>query len=176
MKDSIREGSYIRVMGYLRSNKGSAHVLAVDIRIITDFNQYTHHFLEVIATHLYNTKGLLNNTFTSPTSVTNNNNQQQQSNLYDHGVSSMALPPVRPQQPQQQIDMGMESGMTDIQRRVINLYTQMDRDEGVNQDIIIGMLQKEGYNDIDIRQAISFLIDEGHLYNTSDDFHQRITG
>lgn len=176
MRDSIREGSYVRVMGYLRSTKGSTHVLAVDVRPITDFNQYTHHFLEVISSHLYNTKGLLNNSFVSPSSV--GNQQQQLSNIYDHGATSMALPPVKQPQQQMQFNVGGvdDSGMTDLQKRVINLYTEMDCDDGVNQDLVIKVLQKEGFNDIDVRQAIAFLTDEGHLYSTSDDYHQRITG
>lgn len=175
MRDLIREGSYIRVLGYLRSNKGSTHILAVDIRPITDFNQYTHHFLEVISTHLYNTKGLTNS-FVSPSSVVNQQ-QQQPSNIYDHGSTSMALPPVKQPQQQMQFNVGVgDSGMTDLQKRVIDLYTEMDSDDGVHQDLVIEILRKEGFNDIDVKQAIAFLTDEGHLYSTSDDNHQRITG
>lgn len=162
IKDSIREGVYVRVMGYLRSQKNSIHVLSADIRPITDSNQYTHHFLEVIAVHLYNTKGLPNSSDTS-TSI--------KSNMMDNGTSSMAMPPPVQQIP---ISNNNNNSMTNLQKRVTDIYRELGNDEGIHQDVVISNLTNEGFSEKDIRDTITFLTDEGFLYNTGDDFHQKL--
>jgi hypothetical protein len=47
----------VRVIGHLRSFMSKRNVMAFRIIPITDFNELTMHFLEVIHAHLYNTRG-----------------------------------------------------------------------------------------------------------------------
>jgi hypothetical protein len=51
--------SYVSVVGVLKSLGTDKFAQAYDVRPITDFNEVTHHFLDVIYTHLFNTKGPL---------------------------------------------------------------------------------------------------------------------
>ncbi|CAM9467595.1 unnamed protein product, partial [Discosporangium mesarthrocarpum] len=52
-------GTYVRVYGNIRSWKGDRHCVSYDMEPLTDFNEVTHHFLDTIYTHLFNTKGPL---------------------------------------------------------------------------------------------------------------------
>ncbi len=54
-----RTGKYVRVIGHLRSFMNSRSILAFRIQVIQDENEITYHFLDVIHTHLYNTRGPL---------------------------------------------------------------------------------------------------------------------
>lgn len=49
--------SYIQVVGSLKSYEGRNHILVYKATPVEDFNEMTHHFLEVILTHLQHTKG-----------------------------------------------------------------------------------------------------------------------
>ncbi len=56
---TYREGSYVRVFGNLRSFNGKRHFAGFKVQPINDFNEVTHHLLEIIYVHLYNTRGAL---------------------------------------------------------------------------------------------------------------------
>ena len=52
-----KEGAIVRVIGNMRAFNNMKSVVAYSIQPITDYNEYTFHFLEVIHTHLRFTKG-----------------------------------------------------------------------------------------------------------------------
>jgi len=56
---SWREGTYIRIIGHLRTFQLFRTILAIRIHPInfSKFNEITYHFLEVIYVHLYHTNG-----------------------------------------------------------------------------------------------------------------------
>ena len=47
----------VRVIGNVREYEGKLHILAFDISLLSDWNELTYHTLDVILTHLQNTKG-----------------------------------------------------------------------------------------------------------------------
>ena len=51
-----RQGAYVRVIGQVRTYQDTLHILAHDVRPVTDFNEITHHFLECIYRHCQNKK------------------------------------------------------------------------------------------------------------------------
>ena len=52
-----KEGAVVRVIGQMRAFNNTKSIVAYAIQPITDFNEYTFHFLEVVHTHLRATKG-----------------------------------------------------------------------------------------------------------------------
>merc|ERR1719482_2410070 len=52
-----KEGKIVRVVGQLRIFNHVRSVVAFNIQPITDYNEYTFHFIEVVHTHLKHTKG-----------------------------------------------------------------------------------------------------------------------
>ena len=55
--DARREGAVVRVIGQMRAFNQVRSIVAFHIQPLTDFNEYTFHFIEVVHTHLRNTKG-----------------------------------------------------------------------------------------------------------------------
>lgn len=53
----LQEGTYVRVIGNIRSLNGNLAIVGFTLLPITDFNELTFHQLEVIKTHLSNTRG-----------------------------------------------------------------------------------------------------------------------
>lgn len=51
---AVKNGMYVRVHGHLRTFQNKLHVVAFSVRPITNFNELTFHFLEVIYVHLSN--------------------------------------------------------------------------------------------------------------------------
>ena len=47
----------MRVIGQMRAFNQVRSIVAFHIQPLTDFNEYTFHFIEVVHTHLRNTKG-----------------------------------------------------------------------------------------------------------------------
>ena len=54
---NIRENSFVKIVGQLREYEGRKHVLIYDIAPVTDWNELTHHLLQIVYVHLQNTKG-----------------------------------------------------------------------------------------------------------------------
>jgi len=52
-----REGAYVRVAGTMKLYNEERHVLLFDMQVVKDFNEMTHHMLEVVMSHCQNTKG-----------------------------------------------------------------------------------------------------------------------
>jgi replication factor A2 len=52
-----REGNLVRVIGNMRNYEGSMHILVYDVSLVEDWNELSYHMLDVIFTHLQNTKG-----------------------------------------------------------------------------------------------------------------------
>ena len=53
-----RENHLVKVNGNIRSYEGMKSLMIYGMTIVKDWNQMTNHFLECIATHLKNTRGL----------------------------------------------------------------------------------------------------------------------
>lgn len=47
----------IKVIGNMRDYEGKRHLLVFDVSQLVNWNELTHHLLDVILTHLQHTKG-----------------------------------------------------------------------------------------------------------------------
>lgn len=56
----------MRVVGQMREYEGRKHVLIYDIAPISDWNELTHHLLQIVLVHLQNTKGPIPVFFVTP--------------------------------------------------------------------------------------------------------------
>ena len=139
------EGSYVRVFGQIRQIRGSERtsIFAQSIQPITDFNEITFHMLEVIYVHLYF--------------------------LRSSGGAQVAQV-HNPYEQQAQTD----GSFTNLHQTVLDIVARYgsSSSEGVSIGFIVQQLS--GYQNItedDIREAISYLSSEGHLYSTYDEEH-----
>ena len=59
-RTQFQEGAYVRIIGHLRVFNDARTLSAFHVNLVTDHNEVTHHFLEVLFVHLQNTRGPFN--------------------------------------------------------------------------------------------------------------------
>jgi len=143
-------GQYIRVIGNLRSFNDKKSVVAYRIVPIVDFNEITHHFLEVIYVHLQNTRG-------TPMQISS-------TNTIHVGHSNYNQPFLNPMQP--------TGFMNDLHSQIIGTLRSSTSPTGENVHALAAQLNRSVE---EIKTAAEFLISEGHLYSTIDEDHYRAT-
>ena len=52
-----RENSFLKILGELRESNQKKYLEVIDVAPLTDWNELTHHLLEVVFVHLQNTRG-----------------------------------------------------------------------------------------------------------------------
>lgn len=134
----------IRVIGQLRLFNNSRSLVAYNITPITDFNEYSLHFIEAIHTHLRLTKGKP----PAPAGAA--------------GAAPMggAAPP--PQAP-----------AASFQDQVLAYFKSYDQNSetGCTVAQCFEAMQAQGATYGQIRESVDMLVQEGHLYSTVDDDH-----
>jgi len=156
-KTEWREGVYVRVIGNLRAFNSNRSLVAFRIRPITDFNELTFHLLEVIYVHLYNTRGPLHHTGGSAVGFNNSNTNVNNANMQNSFLPSQA-----------------QGDFNALQSAILELTGPSAGQAGVNIAVLTQKLSQLG-SPQDIKTAIEFLTDEGHLYTTLDDHTYKST-
>jgi replication factor A2 len=155
------------VVGLLKSFHDKRSIAAYLIRPVQDFNEITHHFLEAIQTHLYNTRGPhaalaqahppVTSAQRTPAKANQNQNQNQNQR----------------QQQQQQHDDQAEQQQT-LPQQILQLLAASKGDEGVSIQEIANVFHEVATMD-HVREAIEFLSDQALIYPTIDDQHFAVT-
>lgn len=149
---AMRENTYVRVRGTVRSFGGKKSIVATKITPITDMNELTYHILEVVHSHV---------TF----NAANGDAGASTSNVRQGGVTTMSNGGDH--------NNDMVSGLTSIQNQVRVAIRNDMSSEGASVDAVCR--QMRGVPEKAIREAIDFLSSEGHIYSTIDDDHYKAT-
>ncbi|ETP50911.1 hypothetical protein F442_03871 [Phytophthora nicotianae P10297] len=164
----LREGSYVRVVGKLRSFQGKSSLSCFNVVPVQDMNELTHHLLEVIYVHCYNTKGPLNDgkadvMMTSFNTPTKGANQWNQPNAGATGGFGGGM------------DYGMmDSNFSPEQKAILDVLGTCTSDRGLKIDQIYADLNGQ-MNEQQLRSALNYLTSEGHVYSTIDEDHFKRT-
>lgn len=148
------ENSYVRVVGNLREFNGGLHVVGFQLLPIKDFNEITFHALEVISVHLRNTKG--------PPGGAAPVAQQASGSTGFSAAPAAAAGGGR-----------AASGGGDLQQQVLKIFEADSTDTGASIDDVCRQFANTPKSEI--RDAVEFLSDEGHLYSTVDEDHYKST-
>lgn len=184
---NIRNNTYLRVHGTLRSFQGKAYIHAHSTKPITDFNEITFHFLECIYVHVYNTKA---QGTALPTNSSQDGDGARPSVPYafQDGVGARTNTPYAPQDgagartstpPASNYSTpsnvpAINSSFDDYHKRV-----QMIFEDPKNLSFVEGLKvvevvsQLPGFDEKRVREAIEFLVNEGLVYSTIDDDHYK---
>lgn len=163
----LREGSYVRVVGKLRSFQGKFSLSCFGVSPVEDMNELTHHFLDVIYVHCYNTKGPLNkgtedvkmSSFTTPTKTEGGWNQPSATGGFAGGA----------------LDYGMmDSNFSPDQKAILDVLGTCTSDRGLKVDQILAEMNGR-MTDQQLRNALEYLTSEGHVYSTIDEDHFKRT-
>jgi len=152
----LNQNDYVRVFGSIRTFKGIRNIVAFKIDRLQDMNEMTLHIIETLHAHL---------------AV-----QKRQSGQYSlpggiaGGVSTSHTP----------MDLGgsnssviPDQGLSGIQKQVYEIITAYKNDLGISTNEIKAVLPSVSQNEV--RKAIEFLSDEGHIYSTIDEDHFKST-
>ncbi|KAG7398861.1 DNA-directed RNA polymerase I subunit rpa2 [Phytophthora boehmeriae] len=162
----LREGAYVRVVGKLRSFQGKSSLSCFSVAPVEDLNELTHHFLDVIYVHCYNTKGPLNKgaadvtmtSFNTPTKTEGGWNQPSAAGGFAGGA----------------LDYGMDANFSPEQKAILDVLGTCTSDRGLKIDQIFADLRGQ-ITEQQLRNALNYLTSEGHVYSTIDEDHFKRT-
>ncbi|EQC33428.1 hypothetical protein SDRG_08943 [Saprolegnia diclina VS20] len=168
--ESLREGIYISAVGNLRTFSGKTTMTCYTATPVEDFNELTHHFLDCIYSHLRNLHGVIGGAppvakqdpgFGSPTAGYNS-----------FGASSTG---GYGQQSTYQNFAATDSGFSDPgQQAILDILGATALEMGLSVDQIKQQLNGR-LSEAQLREALGYLTNEGHIYSTIDENHFKRT-
>ncbi|KAM4724999.1 replication protein A 32 kDa subunit-like [Anableps anableps] len=139
-------GTYVKVIGSLRSYSGQRSLLAMNIRCIKDLNEITSHMLEVVQAHMQ----LFGKVFDMNMNTTVVPQPDWSSGTYPQGI--------------------LPNGLSTVQGQVLHLIQAFSgHDEGISFHDLRRKLEYISMQNI--RSSLAFLINEGHIFSTIDEHH-----
>ena len=155
-QEACREHSYIRVIGQVREFDGTRQIVANDMRPVTDSNEVTYHFLEVA--HSYEKMKKV---------------QSQQASGMGFGIGNMAS--GGPQGAGiKAAGQGLDGGKgaaNSVNDEVINVIRGLGGESGAHVDEVVVQVSQKGFSEMDIRNSVTYLSNEGLIYSTIDEDH-----
>lgn len=155
-QEACREHSYIRVIGQVREFDGTRQIVANDMRPVTDSNEVTYHFLEVA--HSYEKMKKV---------------QSQQASGMGFGIGNMAS--GGPQGAGiKAAGQGLDGGKgaaNSVNDEVINVIRGLGGESGAHVDEVVVRVSQKGFSEMDIRNSVTYLSNEGLIYSTIDEDH-----
>ncbi|XP_063679775.1 replication protein A 32 kDa subunit-like [Bolinopsis microptera] len=145
-----RTHTYVRVYGHLRSLNDQRNVIAFKVAPLESHNEISNHILEVVRSHLKLKKGL-----SAPGGMAGAaNGTFTNGNSHSNGNDST-------------------SGLGPAQQSVFDALKKSSSDIGMS---VMEMSKITSHLSVtQIRSAIDFLSNEGHIYSTVDDEHYKLT-
>lgn len=178
----MQTSTYVRCAGAIRDYQGRKTINAFDLSPITDMNELTHHFLECISTHLLLTKGPPPDEGGSGGGAVSHSQEAAPGfGMYGGGagagvgfqVSGMrASSGTGSYAPLGAVAASMD--VNQVQDAVLKEFQKCEDSTGLSIRTVITAL-KGRISQEQVKDAVSFLTTEGHLYSTIDDEHFKST-
>ena len=164
-----KEGVIVRVVGQMRAFNQVRSVVAFHIQPITDFNEYTFHFIEVVHTHLRNTKGKPGEQAAPPVGGMGGG--------FPTGMAGGVAPPGMAAAAAGPSGGMNAQGMNNFQDTVFKFFQSYgeSQETGATVEECTNAMAAQGGTAAQVRQAVEDLVNEGHLYSTIDDDHFKAT-
>lgn len=164
---NINEGKLVRIFGQVREYEDKKSILILSIQLCEDWNELTHHLLEVTLNHLQATKGPI-----PGTQAANKGGLMTPavggSYLMFNGGSGLRQPAF---------GNAATSGYSDdTNEMVFNVYKENNEsDYGLSFEAVLDKLQQNGSNMSmqGLKNVVSKLFEDGSLYTTIDDNHYK---
>lgn len=153
-KQTLAVGQYVRVYGHLRVFQGARNVIAFNMRPVTDFNEITYHFLEVVYCNSHNGARAA----AAPKAEAG----AAEGTAYAAPAAAAAAAGAT------------ATGSCSDQVMAIYNGPQGASDNGVPVGDVVTALNGR-FTEAQVREAVEYLVNEGHLYSTIDDNHYRST-
>lgn len=149
-----REGKIVRVVGQLRTFNHTRSVVAFNIQPITDFNEYTFHFIECVHSHLRHTRG-------KPPAGGAGANAPMMGGVAGVAAGQQQRPTVQ--------QNNSAAALVDTVLQYFRNYGTSDL--GCTVADCYEAMKASGTTMPQLREVVDNLAQEGHLYSTIDDDH-----
>jgi len=190
---TLQPGSWVHIFGRINSFQGKFSVNVFDVVPVTNFNEVTHHFTEVVFAHLSNLemakkKEMQMNNMNDGSMMMGGNNNMNTNSMgpgfgNNQGMGKMGGMSAMSAHGMGGNGMGgggwnngnqQDSGRPAIQQMVLKVVKSPEfanSETGCNVNSIFQKLQ--GQDIQSIREAIDILAEEGAMYSTLDDEHYK---
>lgn len=155
-KQVMAVGQYVRVYGHVRVFQGQRNVIAFSMRPVTDFNEITYHFLDVIYANSHNVARAA--AAPAPAEV------KADGSAYAAPAAAAAAGAAA----------GAASDNCNDSVFAVFNSPMGHGDTGANVADVVSSLNGR-FTEAQVREAVEHLVNEGHLYSTIDDNHYRST-
>jgi len=162
--EGIEVGSLIKVHGAARIFGQKRTINAYDIKLVQDWNEMTHHYLNAILVHLQNTKGPI------PGSA-----MGQAKASFGMAAGMSMLPNMGGNV--QSLNTAMKQDGTSLKDQVLEAYRSVaDDQQGASYTEALAQLQKSGINITmdQLKNIVKGLSDDGNMYTTTDEDHYAV--
>tara|TARA_B110001452_G_scaffold117270_1_gene97311 strand:- start:2006 stop:2887 length:882 start_codon:yes stop_codon:yes gene_type:complete len=166
-----KEGVIVRVVGQMRAFNQVRSVVAFHIQPLTDMNEYTFHFVEVVHTHLRNTKGKPGDQAAPPVG---GGMGGMGGGAFATGMAGGVAPPSMAAAAAAQQNA---QGLNNFQDTVFKFFQSYgeSQETGATVEECTNAMMAQGGTAEQVRKAVDDLVNEGHLYSTIDDDHFKAT-
>jgi len=181
---NVQEGMWVHIFGRINTFQGKCSVNVFDLYPVTNFDEITHHFTEVVYAHLSNLEaakkremggGMMGN---DGMMMNTNNATSSMGPGYGNGQmgggGGMNSNSGGGWNNNNGMSMGQDDGRSVIQQMVLKVVRSpefVNSETGCNVQNIFQKLPNEDRNAI--KDAIDMLAEEGVMYSTLDDEHYK---
>jgi len=164
---ALAPGTYVRVHGSMRGFDGVRSLVAYAIRPVTDGNELTYHLLQAVFqhAHLKAGGGVGGAAAVAVTAAAG------------AAAAPMAFGGAAAAPAVAMDDGGVGAdGLTGLQRAAKAAVTDLGAvsTNGASVDAVVAALAPGGHAPAAVRDAVTFLLEEGHLYSTVDENHVKV--
>lgn len=163
--------SFVRVEGSLRVYEGKKHIFVYNIKVVDDFDEMTHHFLDVILTHNVHTRGPIPGSKAASATSASLTANQFSSPFTGSGMGmmpGMAAPIGR--------SLLNDTAGESTQQKILEVFKSKGQGpSGLSINDAMRYLEQDGISFDTVRQALEFFTNEGVLYTTIDEDHYKST-
>jgi len=170
-ENDCREGMYARVIGHLKVFNDVRSVNAFKIQPVRDYNQVTQHMMDTLYQHLRCIKGPLD----GPRPMAANAGGVQAAGSFGGARPQSMGGGTETYGGSFQAKEENNTGGNPIQNSVLDAIKGSESEQGISVDEISSALKGRNYAQDQIREAIDWLSNEGHVYSTIDDDHYKST-
>lgn len=163
---SMKEGAMIRVIGSPRDYDGRRHLLVFDCSEVEDFNEFTHHILDVIYNHLQR-NGAIKHAVSSTSSMMQASPAGKGGMFPQQGFGASLNAAA----------VGGNNGTDPATDQVLHLFNVYGADSphGTSMQIVLQHLPPNSMTMQQLQKIVGNLCEDGLLYTTTDEYHYKPT-
>jgi replication factor A2 len=161
--EKITELSLVRVHGKLKEFGGAKSLLVFDISPIVDWNEMTHHNLNVILTHLQHTKGPIPGSEAA-----------DKAGQFGMGAAMSGAAGLAPNAANVNLNSQMNPAASTTIDRIEKAFANVVTDEGLSIHAILQTINQDGGPPLTlggVQQVCTDLETNGRMYSTIDEEH-----